>query len=198
MAEDPKRIVPLELDITRPGQIRRAAGRARDVHLLVNNAGSVRFAGLIAAESLEAARAEMEINYFGTLAVTRAFAPILGANGGGAIVNVLAAQGLVNLPLLGSGSASKAAAHSMTQGVRAELAAQGTRVVGVYVGLVDTDLTSHLDVPKGAPAQVAEAALGALADGGEDVFPDAAAVEIRDGLARDPKSVERRLAAMTP
>ena len=131
-------VVSLKLDITQPADISTAARQCRDVQLLVNNAGINLQAGLIAANDLAAARAEMETNYFGPLAMCRAFAPILAANGGGAVVNMLSILARVNLPMYGSLCASKAAALSLTKGVRGELAKQGTLVVAVMPGAIDT------------------------------------------------------------
>jgi NAD(P)-dependent dehydrogenase (short-subunit alcohol dehydrogenase family) len=134
------RVVRLKLDITVPADIAAAASQCGDVNLLVNNAGVNLQAGLVMAKDLAAARAEMETNYFGPLAMCRAFAPILASNGGGAIINMLSILARVNLPMYGSLSASKAAALSLTQGVRAELAKQGTLVVAVMPGAVDTEM----------------------------------------------------------
>ncbi len=119
-------VKPVVIDVTNEDQVNSAVARAGDVNLLINNAGIARFSRLIAAENLVAAREEMEVNYFGTLRVSRAFAPVLKKNGGGAIVNILSVASLGNFPMLGSYSASKAALHSLTQGIRAELAGQGT------------------------------------------------------------------------
>lgn len=135
----------------------------------------------------------MRVNYLGTLAVVRAFAPVLRANGGGAIVNLLSILGRVNMPAVGSYSASKAAAYSLTQGIRAELAAQGTLVIGVMPGFVDTDMAARVTQPKITPGEVAGAILEALRTGIEDVYPGPAA-EIAAGLLRNPKAVERSLA----
>lgn len=198
VAIDEMRIVPLALDVTDAAQVRAAAARAGDVTLLVNNAGVAVFGGLISAETLAGARAEMEVNYFGVLTVTRAFAPVLKANGGGAIVNLASIAAHVNFPALGSYSASKAAVHSLTQGLRAELRAQGTRVVGVYPGPVETDMAKDFDAPKVPPAQIAEAALKAVADGTEDVFPDPMATELWGSLRHDPKAVEKQVGQMLP
>jgi len=195
---DPKRIIPLALDVTDPAAVRAAAKTATDVTLLINNAGTAHFIGFMNAEDPASARADMEVNYFGTLAMIRAFAPRLKANGGGAIVNVASIASLVNMPLLASYSASKAAAHSLTQGVRAELKAQGTLVVGVYPGPVDTDMTRAVDMPKVAPAQIAEAALDAVAKGTEDVFPDEMSASLHAGLLSNPKGVEQQAGAMLP
>ncbi len=156
---DSGRTVPLKLDVTEPKQVRAAAELAKDVTLLVNNAGVAFFRGFISADDIEGARLEMEVNYFGTLAMSRAFAPVLKRNGGGAIINIASIAAHVNFPILGPYSASKAAVHSLTQGLRAELSNQGTQVIGVYPGPVDTDMAKDFDAPKVPPAQIAEAAL---------------------------------------
>lgn len=184
--------IPTQLDVTSPESVAAAADRHPDVDLLINNAGVVAGGRLLAAAT-EGAEREMEVNYFGTLRMVRAFAPILASNGGGAIVNVLSILSRVNLPTIGSYSASKAAALSLTQGIRAELAGQGTRVVAAMPGFLDTDMTRGLDVPKIPPRVVADAIVDALRDGVEDVYPGPAA-DIAAQLLRDPKAVERQLA----
>jgi len=197
-AGDPQRIVPIPLDITDLDQVGDAAKRCGDVNLLINNAGIALFAGVIAADNLDAARTEMEVNYFGTLAMCRAFAPILAANGGGVVVNMLTIGSVVNFPMIASYCASKAAAHSMTQAVRAELSAQGTHVVGVYPGPVDTDMSAGVDMPKSTPLEIAEAALDAVTKGLEDVYPGDMAASVRDGMVSDPKKLEKEFAAFLP
>lgn len=191
-------IAPVALDITKPDQVREVAASLQDVELLINNAGISRNAGVIAAESLDEARAEIETNYFGTLSVIRAFADVLKSNGGGAIVNLASIVSFVNLPMLGSYSASKAAVHSMTQASRAELAAQKTLVIGVYPGPVDTKMAEGFPMDKVPPSQIVAAVLNAVSQGLEDVYPDAMASGVRDGLLSDAKSVEREFAAMLP
>ena len=191
-----ERIVPIALDVTRPEQVAAAAERCADVTLLINNAGVNRNRPLIAEpEALANARAEIEVNYLGTLSMCRAFAPVLKANGGGMIVNILSAIGRVSLPALGSYCASKAAEYSMTQGVRAELAAQGTHVMGVLPGAVDTDMTPGGDA---RPEDVAAAIVEAIANDVEDLYPDAMAQGLSEGLARDAKAVEKEMAAYLP
>ncbi len=192
------RIKAVKLDVTDPEQVRAAAALASDVTLLINNAGVAIFGGFIATGDLEGARREMDVNYFGTLAMSRAFAPLLKRNGGGAIVNLASIASHVNFPIIGPYSASKAAVHSMTQGLRAELSNQGTQVIGVYPGPVDTDMAKNFDVPKVPPAQIAEAVLKALAEGTEDVYPDPMAAEIHGNLLHDPKAVEKQIGEMRP
>jgi len=192
------KVVPIKLDITNPADIAAAAAQCRDVTLLVNNAGINRQAGLVAAADLAAARAEMETNYFGPLTMCRAFAPILKANGGGAVVNMLSILARVNLPMYGSLCASKAASLSMTQGVRAELAAQSTLVVAVMPGACDTEMEQNFPPPKLPPAEAAGAALDAVEKGQEEVYPGDMATGMSQGLAADPKAVEKDLAKYLP
>jgi NAD(P)-dependent dehydrogenase (short-subunit alcohol dehydrogenase family) len=198
VAAHPDKIVPLKLDITETEDIAAAARQCRDVTLLINNAGINRQAGFIAAKDLAAARSEMETNYFGPLQMCRAFAPVLAANGGGAIVNMLSIVARVNLPMYGSLSASKAAALSLTQGVRGELAKQGTLVVAVMPGAVDTEMERNFPPPKLPPAEAARAALDAVERGAEEVYPGDMAGGISQGLAADPKAVEKDLAKYLP
>jgi NAD(P)-dependent dehydrogenase (short-subunit alcohol dehydrogenase family) len=188
------RLVPLTLDITSSAQIARVASRARDVQVLINNAGIVSGQPLLAAADADAAEREMQVNYFGTLAMCRAFAPVLAANGGGAIVNILSILGRVASPRLGSYSASKAAAIALTQAIRGELASQRTLVVGVLPGFVDTDMARRVAEPKLPPKAVADSVVQALRDGTQDVYPGMAA-EVERALRQDPKAVERRFAA---
>jgi NAD(P)-dependent dehydrogenase (short-subunit alcohol dehydrogenase family) len=192
------RVVPIAIDITRAADVAAAAARCRDVTLLVNNAGVNFNTPLVGIAALDNARAEIETNYFGTLAMCRAFAPVLKANGGGTIVNMLSILARVNLPLMGSLCASKAAALSMTQGVRAELKAQGTKVIGVMPGAVETRMTEMLPPPKMNPADVAKAALAAVEEGLEDVYPGDMAQGVAAGLAKDAKAVETQFAAYLP
>ena len=139
--------------------------------VLINNAGVNRTRGLIAASDLDSAREEMETNYFGTLSMCRAFAPVLKTNGGGCIVNLLSILSRVALPLMGSLCASKAAALRLTEGVRAELSAQNTLVIAVMPGAVDTDMSKDFPPPKMPPEEVAQAALEAIKTGTEESYP---------------------------
>jgi len=191
-------VVPLKLDVTRHAEVAAAAQAAPDTALLINNAGVNFNTALIKVDTLDNARVEMEVNFLGTLAMCRAFAPILARNGGGTIVNMLSILARVNLPLMGSLCASKAAALSLTQGVRAELAQQGTRVIGVLPGAVRTRMTEGIEVPKMEPAQVAAAILAAIEGDDEEIYPGDMASGVRAGLASDPKAVEKQFAAVLP
>lgn len=198
VAEAPDRLQAFEIDVTKPEQVAAAARMASDVTLLVNNAGVNFNTPLVAIEGTDNARREMEVNYFGTLAMCRAFQPILKANGGGAIVNMLSILSQVNLPLMGSLCASKAAALSLTQAVRAELKAQGTHVMGVLPGAVDTDMTKGVNVPKIQPAYVAQAIVDGLRRRAEEIYPGDMSAGVFYGLSGDPKAVEREFANYLP
>lgn len=192
------RVVTLKLDITDTFSVAAAAEQCPDVDLLINNAGVNRCEGLMGATGMDSAREEMEVNYFGTLAMCRAFAPILASRGNGAIVNVCSIIGLVNLPVNGTYCASKAAGHSLLQGVRAELAPRGVRVVGVYPGPVETRMTAGQEMPKATPDQVAAAILAGLELDAEDIFPDPMSQGVHEQLEKNAKQVEKEFAAMIP
>jgi NAD(P)-dependent dehydrogenase (short-subunit alcohol dehydrogenase family) len=198
LAEAPDKLHPIELDITNKDQIAAAARAAKDVTLLVNNGGINFNTPLFAIENSDNARREMEVNYFGTLAMCRAFQPILKANGGGAIVNMLSILSHVNLPLMGSLCASKAALYSLTQALRAELKAQGTHVMGVLPGAVDTDMTAGVNVPKSQPPYVAAAIVDGLKRRADEIYPGDMAAGVFYGLSGDPKAVEREFANYLP
>lgn len=198
VAAHPGKVVALQLDITNDAQVAAAARTCRDVTLLINNAGINLKTGIIAGKTADSARAEFNTNFFGTYAVTRAFAPILGANGGGALVNMLSILGRVSLPAYGSYCASKAALLLLTQGVRAELAKQGTLVVGVMPGATDTDVERDYQGHKESPYDVAMAALAAVESGTEDAYPGQMAAGVSAGLAANPKAVEKEFSAYLP
>jgi NAD(P)-dependent dehydrogenase (short-subunit alcohol dehydrogenase family) len=191
-------VVPLRLDVTDRSQIEAAVLAAPDVQLLVNNAGVAGYAGgaFTDPEWLRASRQEMEVNFYGTFAVTQAFAPVLAKNGGGALVNIASMAGLVNFPLLAAYSASKAATHSITQAARLMLRSQGTRVFGVYPGPIDTRMTEPILVEKTSPAEAARAIIAGIEAGSEEIFPDPMSRGMGAGFLADPKGIERRVAKM--
>ena len=189
------RLIPLRLDVTDEDQIREVAELASDVELLFSNAGVALPGGIADSTALEHARREIEVNYLGPLRLLHHLAPSLAKNGGGAVVNVGSIGGLTSLPLAPTYSASKAALHSLTQAARALLRAQGTAVVGVYPGPVDTDMARELAEPKASPRDVAFAILDGLDAGHEDIFPDAFAAKFARQFAASPKESERQMAA---
>ena len=173
----------IRLDVTRPDDIAAAARRATDVTLLINNAGIATTGGFLADGSIEAARNQFETNFFGPLQVSRAFAPILAANGGGAILNVLSIASWISSPLLAVYGATKSAAWSLTNGLRHELRAQKTQVLGMHMGFVDTDLTRGIDAAKSTPEAVVRRALDALEAGAEEVLADEITQQVKRGLS---------------
>lgn len=191
LVQSDARVVPITLDITDDTSVQEAATRLGDVNLVVNNAGILRGGRLIAAADLSAARQEMEVNYFGLLRMSRAFAPILASHGGGTLINVLSILARMANPAGGGYSASKAAALSLTQAVRAELQGQGTRVIGVLPGFVDTAMAEGVTAPKIQPSEVVRATFDALQADQDDVYPGAQATQIAAWLLQDPKAVER-------
>jgi len=192
------RVVPLTLDVTDAKMISKIASECRDVDILINNAGIAAFEGIISAKDDSSARQEMETNFFGTLNMVRAFAPVLGENGGGTIVNISSIAGHVNFPAIGSYSASKAAVHSLTQCIRAELAEQMTLVTGVYPGPVDTEMVASFSADKTPPNTVVKTILKGVEDGLEDIFPDGAAQEMHSNILSDPKAMEKEAGQMLP
>ncbi len=185
---DDPRLVPVRLDVTDPDQVRAVAATLSDVEIVVNNAGIGRPATPLTA-SVEDARAELEVNYLPLLATTQAFAPVLAANGGGAFVNVLSVVSWVGVPSLATYSASKSAAWSFTNSARVALKRQGTQVVGVHVGFVDTDLTAGLDTDKIPPARVAGSALDALEAGAAEAVVDEFSATVKAGLSDDQRLI---------
>lgn len=184
----------LALDLLDPSSVDRAAAAAGDVTLVVNNAGVSTYQNLVRGELAEVRR-EMETNFFGTLTVTRAFADVLAANGGGAIVNVLSALSWFAWNGVTSYSAAKAAEWSLTAGTRVELADQGTQVLGVHLGAADTDMMAGYDGPLLDPAEVVRAALDGLAAGEVEVLVDDWSRTAKAGLAEDPARFYARVAA---
>jgi NAD(P)-dependent dehydrogenase (short-subunit alcohol dehydrogenase family) len=176
---------PVRLDITDPDQVAEAARQCSDVSLLVNNAGVMKASTFIDAPDLDAALLEMGTNYFGTLSMCRAFAPLLAANGGGAIVNMLSVASFYTNPFTASYGASKAAAWSLTNGVRTELHHQGTLVVAVHAAFIDTDMAAGIDAPKISPESVARQALDAVEAGQVEVLADERSRSVKESLPRD-------------
>jgi NAD(P)-dependent dehydrogenase (short-subunit alcohol dehydrogenase family) len=189
-ARDPEKIdIPgvqaLRLDITDQDSIAAAAAAASDVTLLVNNAGVATSTSLVSGE-LAKVRLEMDTHFYGTLGMVRAFAPVLAAGGGGAIVNVLSVLSWFSVDRVGAYAAAKSAEWSLTNGIRLELAGQGTLVTGVHLGMADTDMTSRLDGDKIDPADVPRAALDGVEAGKIEVLVDEASATVKAALAKDP------------
>nr|WP_312483797.1 SDR family oxidoreductase [Achromobacter ruhlandii] len=176
----------IQLDVTSDRDVAAAAALARDVTLVINNAGIAATGGFLADDSIESARRHLETNLLGPLRVAQGFAPVLAANGGGALLNVLSIASWINRPLLGVYGMSKSAAWALTNGLRHELREQGTQVLGLHMGFVDTDLTRGLDAPKSTPESVVRQAFDALEAGAEEVLADDATRQVKQGLSAQP------------
>jgi NAD(P)-dependent dehydrogenase (short-subunit alcohol dehydrogenase family) len=189
------RVVPVKLDITDSAQIREAAEYASDVDVLINNAGVASFASVVAG-GVDLLKHDMEVNYFGTLNVTRAFVPVLQKTAAGAIANVISIIGLASMASAGGYCASKAALFSATQAMRAELKAKNISVYGIFPGPIDTDMSRGLDLPKAGARVTAENIIAGISAGSEDIFPDPMSSELGELWKKDPKALERQFAAM--
>jgi NAD(P)-dependent dehydrogenase (short-subunit alcohol dehydrogenase family) len=177
---------PVRLDVTKPAEIEAAAHELGDVTLLVNNAGISRGSTFLAETGIDALRAELDTNFFGPLLLSRAFAPILARNGSGGIINVLSALAWVSFPTTSTYSVSKAAAWSFSNGLRNELRGQGTQVLALHVGYMDTDMVRHVTAPKAQPDDVVRQTLAALEAGKSEVLADETSRRVKAGLAADP------------
>ena len=180
-------LVSIKMDVTSDEEVAKAAALATDVTLLINNAGVNHNTSFMTAPDLAIAKEEIEANYLAPLRVTRAFAPTLIANHG-AVLNMLTI-----LARVGSYCASKAAGLSLTQGLRGELVPKGVRVAAALPGAVDTRMTAGLTIPKMAPADAAAEILNGFEAGEEEIYVGEMAHGIAQGLAHDPKAVERQL-----
>ena len=178
-------VTPMALDVTDAERVAQVAAQCADATLLVNNAGVMKASTFMDAPNLDAARLEMETNYFGTLSMCRAFAPVLAANGGGAIVNMLSITSFYTNPFNASYGASKAAAWSLTNGVRLELHHQGTLVVAVHAGFIDTDMAALVNAPKDSPESVAQQVFDAVEAGQVEVLADERTRTVKAQLPRD-------------
>jgi NAD(P)-dependent dehydrogenase (short-subunit alcohol dehydrogenase family) len=190
-SRDPSKITlpgvqAVRLDVTDDEQVREAAARCNDVNIVINNAGIATFGGAIADGSLESARAQLETNYFGVLRMSREFASVLASNGGGAMINVLSVASWIQRPTLGLYASTKSAAWGLTNSLRHELRAQGTQVLGLHMGFVDTDLTKGIDMPKESPEVIVQRAFDALEAGAEEVLADETTQQVKLGLTAQP------------
>ena len=197
-AAEADRVFPVQVDITDSASVKQLAKDCGDIDILINNAGVNRGSWFTAADALEAARTEMEVNYFGTLAMCCAFAPLFVARKAGMIVNVSSIIGMVNMPANGTYCASKAAVHSLTQGMRGEMAPHGVKVLGVYPGPVETRMTEGLEMPKTSPDAVAKAIVDGMAEAKPTITPDPMSSQLYGFLLKDYESAEKEIGAVLP
>lgn len=196
LAQHPERLVPIRLDVTHPQDIAALTGVIGSLDILVNNAGVANGATFVDADSLAFAKQEIDTNYLGVVALTQALLPLLRNSSGAAVINLSSIAGISNFPMLSPYSASKAAVHSFTQGLRAVLKKEGIAVIGVYPGPVDTRMAEGFEMPKASPADVASEILNALKTGKEEVFPDAFSRQMHEIFQKSPKELEKQFAEM--
>jgi NAD(P)-dependent dehydrogenase (short-subunit alcohol dehydrogenase family) len=175
-------VTPIALDVTDPASLAAAAAAASGVAILVNNAGSSTGTPLLSGD-LPDIRLEMDTHFFGTLAVTRAFAPQLAKHESSAVLNVLSVLSWLSIPRNGAYCAAKSAEWSLTNALRQELAPQGTRVSALHVGYMDTDMTRRLDVPKSDPAEIAKLAIDGIEAGDAEIVADETSKRVLAGLS---------------
>lgn len=190
-ARDPSTITlpgveAIKLDVSNPADVAAAAAHAKDVTLVINNAGIAAMGGFLDADAIESAQRHLDVNLFGSLRVAQAYAPVLAANGGGALLNVLSIASWINGQPLGLYAMSKSAAWAMTNGLRHDLRAQGTQVLGLHMGFVDTDLTKGIDAPKSTPDSIVNQAFDGLEAGAEEVLADERTRQVKQGLSANP------------
>ena len=188
-ASDP-RVRVLPLDVTDPASVDAAASAAADVDLLINNAG-VNGLGHPLDGDLDVMHRDVTVNYIGTVRTTRAFVPVLRANSPAAVVNVVTIVALASVGVMSGYCASKAALHSYTQALRAELRGSGVDVVGAYPAGIDTDMMAGIDGPKADPTEVARRVPAAVAAGETVVFPDDMSAGAGALYVTDPVGLER-------
>ena len=184
--------VPIRLDVTNLREVAAAAKACNDINLLINNAGIAVLSPLIGAPDTAEARTQMETNYFGTLNMCREFAPVLKNNGGGALVNILSVASWGTPAFFGAYSAAKTASLALTRAARIELRSQGTLVMGVYAGFVDTDMNKSYNVPKVQPKVVVDSVLAAIETGSEEVLADDRAREVATNFVKESKVHEQK------
>ncbi len=193
LAHSDGRVTPLTLDVTSAAQTQAAAEGVGSLDILINNAGLALYDDLSDRAALEQ---HLAVNLFGTYGVTQAFLPLLTGSRG-AIVNNLSLNAFAPLPLIPAYSISKAAAFSLTQSLRVLLAGRGVRVHAVLTGVVDTDMTRGLDIPKASPESVARAIFDGVENGEEDIFPDPLSQSVADNWRSGAvKALERQLSAL--
>lgn len=192
----PDVVKPVQLDVTNSDQIKELTELVPALDVLINNAGIANACNSTSENALAVAREEMETNFFGPLQVTHALLPLLKKSAEAAIINVSSIAGISNFPSLGPYSASKAAVHSFTQGLRAELAGDNIKVVGVYPGPIDTRMTEGWEMDKPKPSQVAEKTFEALNEGRVDVLPDDFSQQMYAAFLQHPHELEKNFAQM--
>lgn len=188
------KVVPVELDVTNIDSIKAAASKIEDIDILVNNAGVFSIGQIFSEEANASLEENLSVNVWGVINLSNALVKHLKKESPTAIVNISSLAGIGNMPMCATYSVSKAAVHSMTQGMRAELSADNNLVVGVYPGPIDTDMAANLEMDKDSPENVANAIVTGLKEGKEDIYPDTLAVQFGALYLNNPKEVEQQFA----
>lgn len=196
LAEYPDIVEPVLLDVTQSEHIQALKEKIVSLDVLINNAGIINARSFTSEDALEIARTEMETNFFAPLQLTQALLPVLKQSKQAAIINVSSIAGISNFPVIGPYSATKAAMHSYTQGLRADLAEESITVIGVYPGPIDTRMAEGWEMDKPKPEQVAEKTLEALAEGKIDVLPDDFSKQMYETFLDHPHELEKVFAQM--
>ncbi|MCZ6693243.1 MAG: SDR family NAD(P)-dependent oxidoreductase, partial [Bacteroidetes bacterium] len=181
---------PIELDVTKDDSIANASKIATDVEILVNNAGIFAMGNFLGGNLLESLKINLDINVWGLVKLTNAFLEILRKQESAAIVSISSVAGLANMPMALTYSVSKAAIHSVVQGLRGELKDSNILIVGVYPGPIETDMSKGLEMEKDSPENVASDIIQGIVEGKEDIFSDVMSKQISQGYSASPKAVE--------
>jgi len=197
VALNPEIVQAVELDVTKPDQIQALAEKTQQLDILVNNAGIIDSALSSALDAAEFARREMEVNLFGPMQLTNLLIPKLKQSSEGAIVNISSIAAMSNFPSIGTYSISKAAMHSYSEGLRADLVAENIAVVCVYPGPTDTRMAEGMDMDKPTPKSVSEKAFLALSQGQLEVFPDDFAKQMYDTFLDHPQKLADAFTSMS-
>lgn len=187
-----ERLVPVQLDVTNRDDVKAVQEVATDIQILVNNAGVGAFGGFFDENYKETLQQNYAVNVFGLIDITHALSNALKNNKNTAVVNISSVAGLGNMPVVGTYSSSKAAAHSITQGMRAELASHNVLVAGVYPGPIDTRMAENFDMEKASPESVAQEIISGLQNGAEDIYPDPMSKQVGEGYSVSPKGIEKQ------
>ncbi len=190
-ARDPKSVTlpgvtPIQLDVNSPADIAAAVAAAGDATVVINNAGIAQFSGLLSPDAEASLRQQLETNVFGVLRIGRAFAPVLAANGGGALLNVASVASWITMPALAAYAVTKSATWSLSNGLRNELRGQKTQVLTLHMAFVDTDMTQGIASPKSTPEDIVARAFDALEAGADEVLADEMTQQVKFGLSAQP------------
>jgi NAD(P)-dependent dehydrogenase (short-subunit alcohol dehydrogenase family) len=189
------RVVAVQADVTNAKQIQALADKAKDATLIFSNAGVLDF-GNILDTPVETIERNFATNFYGQINLARSFTPVVENNGGGHFTMLLSVVSFASMPGLAAYNASKAAAWSLAQSLRADLAKKNIQVHSVFPGPVDTDMSAAITFPKTSAADVAKAIVDGVAEGMEDIFPDVMSSQVYEGWKADHKAVEKNFASM--